>query len=202
MLTYLSLSLLSKPGPFKRAVFRRDRKALVMMAKALHRDMSEAIAAGDKRTLARVCTSKIAARMGTVIDARPRGRRHVWELVRYNGRARIRDAKVSLVDKAHHLYLHQLVVSIPSRQRLVQYDDTPAGGGRPVPGSEKEMDLVENLVLGTALSERGWKEHGWRIIATINETTPETLAEDQKLLEDVEKEDMEKKRLKYALKKT
>ncbi|KAH8884302.1 hypothetical protein GQ53DRAFT_662189, partial [Thozetella sp. PMI_491] len=171
----------SKPKFLKAATWKPKRSGIASQAKALHRTMGEALAAGDKQTLQSICIPALATKLGAVVDSRRRGVRKGWELVRYNQTwryPRLADRKLRVT--AHPSLknlpaIYQAVVSIASRQRLVEYDDSPAGGGRVVPGSEKEVDIVEHLVLISTVDVNTYKQSEWKIWGTIKETTPESL---------------------------
>jgi protein MBA1 len=194
----------SKPSLFKRAQFKSDKAKLVPTAKALHRAMYDAVARGDKEALRQVCGVQLRQRFETAIDSRPPGRRYGWELVRYNKTLwrypRIVDNKVAIppldvTTKDHRPpILRQVVVAIASRQRRVEYDYSKQGGGKVVPGSEKEVDVVENVVLNRTLDRDTFVPNAdWVITALLGETTPEKWAEESELLKQYERATMAKK---------
>ncbi|KAJ9160510.1 hypothetical protein NKR19_g3137 [Coniochaeta hoffmannii] len=196
----LGMKWSSKPGLFKPALYKPNTSKIVPMAKAMHVAMYEALARGDKAALRKTCGAVLADRFAATIDSRPPGRRYGWELVRYNWTMpwrypRIMDHKLTplqrdprLSDNAHPPVLRQVVVTIASRQRRVEYDYGKQGGGRVVPGSEKEVDVVENVVLSQPLDRDTWvPKADWKIISLIGETTPEKWREDKELMESMER---------------
>lgn len=167
---------------FKRTRFKAKRSTLIPTAKALHRSLAEALSAGDKDTIRKICTMRFASPLLASIDARPRTRRYGWELVAYTNRLlypSIKAHRLAAVtrDKGSPL-VRQVVVAISSRQRRFEYD----ARGQVVPGSEKEVDVVENVVLGCLVDPLTWESDDWRIIGTIKPTTLESWDEDQKLI--------------------
>ncbi|KAK3941894.1 hypothetical protein QBC46DRAFT_257444 [Diplogelasinospora grovesii] len=188
----------SKPSLFSRALWKRNNANVVLTAKALHRQMSEALAVGDKTALHKICVSQLLTPLLGTIDARPKGRRYGWELVRYNQSwyyPRIMSHKIlaaadpSIPDSP---YIRQVVVAIASRQRRVEYDDSPRGGGRVVPGSEKEADLVENVVLTCTINPHTYAQDEWRIFGTVKNTTPDDWETEKLLVENLDKDELEK----------
>ncbi len=109
------------------------------------------------------------------------GTRKSWDLVRYNQSwryPRLADHKLRVTVHAQHDGLpavYQAVVTIASRQRLVEYDDSTAGAGKVVPGSEKEADVVEHVVLMALVNPDTYEQGPWMIWGTMNETTRESL---------------------------
>ncbi|KAK4102724.1 hypothetical protein N658DRAFT_522746 [Parathielavia hyrcaniae] len=182
-LSNLVTKLGSKPGIFKAARFKASRSALIPTAKALHRTMAAALAAGDKDTINKVCSRKLANTLLSHIDSRPRGRRYGWELVAYTSRAlypSLKSHRMAPASRERNApIVRQVVVAISSRQRRVQYD----AQGQAVPGSEKEMDVVENLAFGSVIDPKTWQQSDWRIMGTIKPTTLEGWLEEKKHIE-------------------
>lgn len=155
----------SQPGWRQKPLISLKKGPLITQAKAMHRQMNEAIASGDVDALEKLVDSALYYPLAANIHQRPKGRTCTWELVRYNKEPRVVSHKIMPVAE---LLLWQVVVSIPSRQRVVEHER-----GRVVPGSEKELDLVENVVIGTMLNKDTWATHGWKILATVQPMTPE-----------------------------
>jgi len=173
----------SKPSLFRRANFEFKRGALIPTAKGLHRSMSEAMAAGDKTTINRICTRRFAAPLLSSIDSRPKGRRYGWEIVKYTNRLfypSLKSHRLSPISEERlSPMIRQAVVAISSKQRRVAYD----AKGEVIPGSEKEMDLVENVVIACLVDpKRAWKQSEWRMIGTIKGTTLESWAEEKAIM--------------------
>ncbi|KAK3695511.1 hypothetical protein B0T22DRAFT_109523 [Podospora appendiculata] len=194
----IMITFSSKPSMFKRARWRANNKSLIPVAKALHRTFSEAVATGDGEALQRVVVNQLLVPLMSSIETRPKGRRYGWELVRYNkplSYPRITSHKLALLGQGDSPIIRQAVVTIASRQRRVEYDDSPAGRGRVVLGSEKEVDLVENLLITTTVNPRTWVQDDWRIFATVRQTTPEDWEAEQVLLKALEQQEISKYKL-------
>lgn len=161
--------LLSRPK------LKLGRAQAVPAAKALHAQMSEAVAAADVATIRRVCLPELADSLIESIQSRPRGIRYAWTLVKYNSTttyprlADFRAVTMPVQGSTQNQILKQAVVSISSTQKIARYDDTK--GGALVPGSERAVDLVEHIVLQAPVSMRNWTSEPWKIWGTINEST-------------------------------
>lgn len=190
----LAMTWSSKPSLLTAAQYRPQTGKVVPTAKALHVAMYEALARGDKATLRKVCGVVLADRLGAAVDARPPGRSYTWELLRYNKTAwrypRIVDHKLTPMQadprdpkRQTPPVLRQVVVAIASRQRRVEFDHSKEGGGRAIPGSEKVVDVVENIVLSQPLDRNTWVPRAdWKIISLIGEMTPEKWVEEQETM--------------------
>ncbi|KAL2020213.1 hypothetical protein VTK56DRAFT_8639 [Thermocarpiscus australiensis] len=176
------IKFMSRPTIFKRARFKYKKSVMISTAKALHRSMAEALAAGDKDTINKICTRNLAAPLLASIDARPKSRRYGWELLDYTKKwayPRIKFHRMAATSKERNApFVRQVVVAISSRQRRVEYD----AQGRVVPGSEKEMEVVENVALGCIVDANTWVGDEWRLIGTVKNTTPESWVEEERLL--------------------
>jgi protein MBA1 len=185
----------SKPSFLKPAMYKPNTSKIVPMAKAMHAAMYEALAKGDKATLRKTCGAVLADRFAATIDTRPPGRRYGWELVRYNktawGYPRVMDNKLTPMQrdprqggKNVQTAVRQVVVAIASRQRRVEFDDSKLGGGRAIPGSEREVDVVENVVISQPLDMSTWAPRAdWKIISLIGEMTPEKYLQEREVME-------------------
>ena len=187
----------SKPSYFKKARFTLNRTSVIPTARALHRTMSEALASGDKETLQKVCATQLYLDLCRAIDQRPRGRRYGWEVVRYTRPLRfprIVDHKLAIFGDAASGApgIRQAVVAISSRQRRVEYDD--ARGGAAVPGSEREMDVVEYLVINRTVDMKTYAQSDWRVWGTLNETSLPQLRDDIALMNRAQEEEKQKMR--------
>lgn len=184
----------SKPSYLKKARFVAKRSSIVPTARALHRTMSEALASGDKATLQKVCATQLYLDYCRAIDSRPRGKRYGWEVVRYTRPLRfprVVDHKLAIFGEAAAGApgIRQAVVAISSRQRRVQYDDTR--GGAVVPGSEREMDVVEYVVINCTVDMHTYRQSDWRVWGTLGETSLEQLRDDMALMKRAQEEEME-----------
>ncbi|KAK4189179.1 hypothetical protein QBC35DRAFT_151992 [Podospora australis] len=183
----------SKPSILKRAIVRRNKSAAVSAAKALHRQLAEALATGDKETIQKVCIKKLSTSLIATVDARPRGRRYGWELVEYTQQfwyPSIRSFRMVPVLKGKDAPIQkQAVVAISSKQRRVEYDDSRKGQGKMVPGSEKEVDVVEYVTIGAMMDGRTYESDAWKIVGLIKATSPEDWAMERHLSRIVEEGD-------------
>ncbi|KAI0454068.1 hypothetical protein F5B21DRAFT_477376 [Xylaria acuta] len=167
--------------------FRAGRKASIPAAKALHAQMSEAAAAGDRDTLRRICSAELFQTLAGAIDSRPRHTRTEWELVRYDGPLRyprVADFRVMYQPAGAGggmRVLKQAVVSISSVQRLTRYyddDDANGNGGQKVPGGERERHMMEHLVLQAVVEDGTFETGPWKIWGTLPEMSFETIRDD------------------------
>ena len=183
----------TKPSFFKGATFKLHKKQIIPTAKAMHSTMCEALARGDRRALKAICCTPLYSRLGGIIEGRPRGKRYGWELVRYNKTLvypRVVDDKLIMMGVG--MLARQAVVAIASRQRRVEYDDSPAGRGRVVPGSEKGVDLMEYVVLTSTINSRTNRQNEWLLYGTIKPTTLESYEADKATLAELERTQLEK----------
>ncbi|KAI2632773.1 hypothetical protein GGS21DRAFT_141770 [Xylaria nigripes] len=184
----LGLYFISMPDRLGWPRFRRNKKNCIPSGKSLHVQMSEAVAAGDKDTLRRICAPELFQTLAGAIDSRPRGTRTEWELVRYEQRwryPRLADYRISSQPRAGGkgmMHVKQAVVSIASVQRLTRYDDTR--GGIKVPGSERERHMIEHFVLQAKINEVTFESEPWKVWGTLPEMTYETILEDKAMFDD------------------
>ncbi|TRX93995.1 hypothetical protein FHL15_005073 [Xylaria flabelliformis] len=160
--------------------FKSGKKSCIPAAKALHAQMSEAVAAGDRETLRRICSPELFQTLAGAIDARPPGTRTEWELVRYDNKLRyprIADFRIAyqpLGTSKQMRVLKQAVVSISSVQRLTRYDKS----GALIPGSERERYMMEHLVLQAPVKDVTYETGPWQIWGTLPEMSFETMCTD------------------------
>ena len=194
----LGITLTSKGGVLKKRKYKLDNKAVLLEAKALHREMAEALAMGDKTTLGRVCVKNLNLALGASIARRGPSRRYAWELVRYNGwrgNPRIVTQMIApATAEAGSPLVRQVVVRIDSKQRRLEYvkDDS---GWHLREESTGEVDAVENVVLVNMIDPKTWKPSEWRILGIVGDTTPEQWAAEQESLKAIEKEELRKFKL-------
>ena len=167
---------MSQPGWRQRPLVSLKKGPLIAQTKALHRQMNEAIASGDVDALEKIVDPNLYMPLAINIHQRARGHTCTWELLKYNKEPRVVSLKIIPMAGFATKLLWQVTVSIASRQRVVERDERK----RVVPGSEKEMDLVENVVIGTMLDNETWTTSGgWKIIATVQPMTPERWEEEK-----------------------
>ncbi|KAM7220057.1 hypothetical protein V8F06_004571 [Rhypophila decipiens] len=183
--TYLA-KFASMKSFFSRPTYKLKNSSVVATAKGLHRSMSEALASGDKTTIRKVCADRMADTLIATIDARPAGKRYAWDLVKYTHKLRyprIMSQKIAKIDQSRDSpMIRQVVVRICSRQRRVELDKN----GEVVPGSEREVDLVENIAMSAVINPQTWKQDEWRIIGTAKDTTPDSWDAEVNLMKQVE----------------
>ncbi|KAI1771629.1 hypothetical protein F4818DRAFT_428448 [Hypoxylon cercidicola] len=174
----VSMKVTSQPKIFvSKPLFQFRKSAAIPTAKALHAQMSSAMAMGDKDVLRQICTPELFLTLATTVDSRPKGTRVEWELVKYDKRwryPRIADWRVGyqpLHDGGMKL-IKQVVVSIASVQRITRYDD--ANGGVKVPGSERVRHMIEHMVLQAEVDTVTYEARPWRIWGTLSEATFES----------------------------
>ncbi|RYP23690.1 hypothetical protein DL765_000986 [Monosporascus sp. GIB2] len=164
-------TLLSRPR------FKAQRASAIPTAKALHVQMSEAFAAGDRETLRSICSTELHRSLVEAIDARPRGVRTEWELVKYDKTwyyPRLADWRIAILPHktGGMTTVKQAVVSISSVQRIARYDDTK--GGAKIKGSERVRHLLEHIVLQAEINDKTYEHGPWRLWGTIPESTYES----------------------------
>lgn len=164
---YFSVMVLKLTSPQEKRWYSRSlkiyRARIAPTAIALHREMYSAFAAGDSRALRTICNDGVYESLQARIGGRARGEKVVWELVKYNKRARVvshRAARLPIEGAA----LRQAVVRIVSRQKLSRY----TANGTLVKGTGKERDVVEYVVVQKRSWQ--WKESDWQIWGTTEET--------------------------------
>lgn len=176
----------SKDRGWKWPIFRAGKSAAVPAAKALQVQMCEAVAAGDRETLRRICANELFQLLAAAIDARPADVRTEWELVRYEYALRyprLADFRVTYqphpTNKSLRL-VKQAVVSIASVQRLTRY----AKSGQKIPGSDRERHMIEHFVIQAQVKQDTYEAGPWQIWGTLPEMSYETMAEDTKIFEE------------------
>lgn len=174
----ISLLALKWSSPQGKRWYHRSLKLtnskIAPTAVALHRQMYSDFAAGDTAALRKICLDGINDSFRARIGARARGEKVVWELVKYNGRARVisnRGARLPFDGVA----IRQAVVRIASRQKLTRWAKGKSGSLEIVPGSGKEKDVVEYVVVQQKFEN--WKGGSWQVWGTTTETTPENVVQ-------------------------
>ncbi|KAI8953419.1 hypothetical protein F4801DRAFT_132185 [Xylaria longipes] len=173
-------------GGFRWPRFKAGKAACIPAAKALHVQMSEAVAEGDKETLRRICHYDLFVKLAGAIDSRPPKTRAEWELVRYDNKLRyprIADFRVAFLPTGKGGSLRkikQATISISSVQRLTRYDKD----GAVVPGSERERHMVEHFVMQSEIDEE-YQSGPWKIWGTLPEMPFERIRDDAMIFADM-----------------
>lgn len=172
---YLSLLILkiSSPqaGSWRKRKFKIHRKATAPAALALHKQMYSHFAEADVPALRKICTDGLFDSFSTRIASRARGERVEWELVRYNGAAKVVSHRAARIPNTEGMAIRQAVVRVSSRQKLTRSKSGKGGKVEILGGSGKEKDVVEYLVVQRFM--RDWKEGEWRVWGTTGETSLE-----------------------------
>jgi protein MBA1 len=171
---FIAFKLGSKPNWKTAPRFKSRRRQIVPTAKALHREMLEAFAAGDHKTLQKICTPQFAKQLGAAIKRRNRRELTSFELVSYNKPLFYPRLKSHLVMDGYmpdkNIVLEQAVVAIASTQKAFKQD---ADTGATVPGSVKLQDRVEYVVLVRQCNKQTYEMEPWRMWGTTSTTTLE-----------------------------
>ncbi|KAK4674415.1 hypothetical protein QC763_120410 [Podospora pseudopauciseta] len=180
----------SRPRFFKRAALKTSNPLAILTAKGLHRSMMEALASGDKDTIRKVCASKLALPLQATIDNRPKDKLMAWELVEYTKTwfyPTVLSHKLSPIEKSKDApIIEQVVVAISSKQRRYQYVLGADGERKKLAGTEKEMDIIENIVIGCVVDPHTWQRDEWRIVGSMKATDPNEWKEEERLVKMVE----------------
>ncbi|KAK0111313.1 hypothetical protein ONS95_001680 [Cadophora gregata] len=174
----VSLLVLWFASPPKKSFFKRalklSRSKVTPTAVALHRQMYTSFAEGDVTTLQALCADGIFDSFRNRIGNRQRGEKVVWELVKYNKGPKLvsyRAARYPTDGGA----IRQAVVRISSTQKLTRWIQGKGGVLELVPGSGKEKDVEEYMVVQKTIHD--WKEGDWQVWGTTSETTIKDLKE-------------------------
>lgn len=174
----LSHSWATKPAWNKKARLRSSNSEIISAAQSLHASMSYCLAKGgvaEKAQLAQICVPKLYRSLRSAIESRPRGKSYEWERVAETGWPwwpRVVDNKWTEADIGFNLMFRQAVVGIKSKQRLTELN---ARGERV---SQKEMELLEYIVLWRQVDPVNMKQSDWQIYGTLEETSYEKLMEE------------------------
>ncbi|KAK4200280.1 hypothetical protein QBC40DRAFT_280242 [Triangularia verruculosa] len=195
--TKFAMKFSSRPKFYKSPALKTSNSASILTAKALHRSMMEALASGDKDTIRKVCASKVALPLQATIDTRPKHKKVGWELVEYTKTwvyPRVLSHKISPIEKSKDApIIEQVVVAISSKQRRYQFINAENGERKKLVGTEKEMDVIENIVIGSVIDPHTWRRDEWRIIGSLKPTDPAEWAEEEKLVKFVEHQEAMKR---------
>lgn len=174
----LSHSWATKPAWNKKARLRSTNSEIISAARSLHASMSYCLAKGgaaEKAQLAQICVPKLYRSLLSAIESRPKGKSYEWERVAETGRPwwpRVVDNKWNETDVGFEVTFRQAVVGIKSKQRLSELN---ARGERV---SQKEMELLEYIVLWRQVDPVNMTQSDWQIYGTLKETTYEDIMEE------------------------
>lgn len=175
-----SLLILKFSSPKEKGFMRRSvklsRSTITPSALALHQQMYTSFAEGDIASLRKVCCDGLFDSFKARIGTRSRGEIVRWELVQYNKTAKLVSNRGATYPK-QGASVRQAVVRISSRQKLTRLRNVNGNLGI-VPGSGKEKDVVEYLVLQKLYDK--WNEGPWQVWGTTRETTLEDLEDWQR----------------------
>ncbi|KAI1079653.1 hypothetical protein F5B20DRAFT_159817 [Whalleya microplaca] len=174
----VGIRMVSMDRKFTWPAFKAHRKAAIPTAKALQQSVGEAMAAGDKETLRRLCTEELFKTLAGAIDARPRGQRSDWQILKYEHPwryPRLGDWRISYVPShtGPMRLIKQAVVSIATVQRLERFQDDVK-----VPGTESTRSLVEHIVLQAEVDNATYESGPWKFWGWLTEATYEGYLED------------------------
>ncbi|KAF4119839.1 mitochondrial protein MBA1 [Geosmithia morbida] len=152
--------------------FKVRRGKIAPTAKAMHRELLEAFAAGDKETIKKLCLPAYAEQFVRAIERRDRSERLSFELVKYNHTLAYPSLRSHLIGNSN-MYdtttlTEQAVVAIASTQKLAKYS---ASTGEVIPGSVKVKDQIEHIVLWRDVNAKTYETGPWRIWGNTNVTT-------------------------------
>jgi hypothetical protein len=208
---YMSIRMSSKGRLMSPPRFRLEKKGILPTAKALHRTFSEAIAAGDTGTLRKITTDNVYNKFSDVIRRRSKRTQYGWELVKYNTPwrlPRIASHRIMPLPKNRMVQVdaavHQVVVTIASRQRLIEKEEPPerrraddvvVPAEPAVVKSAKEVDLTEHVVLTRVFDTKTYAATDWKLAGTVAETSLRTIIEDEAYIKSMDNEAMAKQKM-------
>jgi len=161
-------------GSFRPA-FKPQTRQIVPTAKALHRRLNEALAAGDLVALREVCHEPLYDMLSRTVDSRnakPGAKKEIleWEVVEYHNSwrlPRLNYHRVTLIPESRYGQ-QTAVVTFDTTQRLTRRD---AATGEVIKAGTKAQRKRENLVLMRSVDGRNYEPEEWRIWGFVPETT-------------------------------
>lgn len=180
----LTIKLQSMPGWTTRPLYKAHRSKIPPTAKAMYREMLEAFAAGDKRTLERLCMPTFAKQLNAAIDKRSTKEEVRFEQVKDTRRLfypRLASHLIHGVNPHDKTQLtEQAVVALSSMQQLSRH---VRGTGETVPGSLRLQDKIEYVVLARQSDTATYQGTPWRIWGTTTATTAKAYREELYVIE-------------------
>ncbi|KAH0423124.1 hypothetical protein CcaCcLH18_12409 [Colletotrichum camelliae] len=169
LMVFAGLKIQSMPKFWKRPRAQFQTSSVVPTAKALHTQLAEALAAGDKNTLRQMCVPQLFDTLSATISRRKPTQKLTWELLSYDGRPKLLSHRLAMMPPAGKgPLLQQAVVCIRSKQKLGRFD---LKTGEPVPGSTRVEKLTEYLVLSRNLDPQTYKPGQWIVWGNTKATT-------------------------------
>ena len=152
-------------------------------AMALHRQLYQALADGDRHEIADIAAEGLKKRLVDKVRARPDDVVLFWDLLRYIGRPRVVSHRASAIPlqegETLSNYVRQAVVKVTSLQKLtrsIHSEEREDEGERNwEPPAETEKQVTEYVVV-QKWCNRG-NEGDWKIWGTVEETPVEKFDE-------------------------
>ena len=167
-LSFLSVKYVSMPNLTSRPRWKIQRSKVVPTAKALHRRMAEAVAAGDLQTLREICVPNLYNKLSDTVRRRKPGEHVAWDLVGYGAAPRLAAHRIFSVTENE--WSQQATVGITSTQKLARYAKDNI---TPIPGSQRMQTQTEYVIITRKLNVKTWEPTPWRIWGMRSETTLE-----------------------------
>ncbi|KAG6082070.1 hypothetical protein E4U33_006097 [Claviceps sp. LM78 group G4] len=180
IMVVLSTKLMSMPSYSSRPRYKAGRGKIAGTAKAMYREMLEAYAAGDKKTLDRLCMGNFTKKLSAALDRRKSSEGVRFELIKYNKRWMYPKLMSHLLgamnplDKA--VMTEQAIVAIASTQKMFRVDEKTQDT---LPGTLKVQDKLEYVVLQRQVNSKTWESSPWRIWGTTSATSMEAYYKDK-----------------------
>ncbi|KAG6148524.1 hypothetical protein E4U23_006812 [Claviceps purpurea] len=177
---FLSIKLMSMPTYSSRPRYQARRGKIAGTAKAMYREMLEAYAAGDKKTLDRLCMGNFTKKLSAALDRRKSSEGVRFELMKYNKRWVYPKLMSHLVGAMNPLdkatMTEQAVVAIASTQKIFRVDMKTK---ETLPGTLKVQDKLEYVVLQRQINLKTWELSPWQIWGTTSATSLEAYYTDK-----------------------
>ncbi|ESZ90544.1 hypothetical protein SBOR_9067 [Sclerotinia borealis F-4128] len=142
------------------------RGSITAVAEALYREMYQNFAAGNAKSLQKICLDGLYESFSQRIASRPKGQRVSWNLDKLNRRPKIMSTRAVMLPGGDGNVIRQAVVRISSRQSMILRDRN----GKKLPASNTK-DVVEYVVVQKIY--RNWQDKEWQIWGTTRATTSE-----------------------------
>lgn len=172
------------PNWTTRPKWKARRGKIAPTAKIMYREMLEAFAAGDKKTIQKVCLPSFAKKLNAAIDRRSPRETVRFEIVKYTkpmSYPRLMSHQIHQINPYEkNSSTEQAVVAISSQQQASRHD---ASTGEIVPGTLRIQDKIEYVVLTRQASEKTFTSEPWRIWGTTTATTLESHIHEQAVIE-------------------